>query len=370
MLSGLDSTTNQFLLKANWTKDRYNTARPNPQLGDAVVVPVTGSGNLTGVTVVTDGKSIKFNHPTIQPDKAYMSATDTGNVVINEGPWPTGNGTPLHYANEGLKLQQSSPINIEGMQFNIDTFLHAEHLQKLLRLKNSFGSRYVDTLQYMGIYVNDMEIQRPVLVNMTSKPVQFSEILQTAFTPSSENGVGNIYGHGIGGVQTDSFVFATPEYGYLITLAVLRPVPLYMQQLPEYMKVRKVDEIYDPLFEYEGDEPISNYEIYNTSTVLDMDPETGQPLPDGGTFGYEARYNRYKTTPNMITGRMAYAPTLTKWHGGRDFSERPYLNSSFIQCNPTNRFYSNKNDTGKQGYFFNNLKVLRQVKKNSGTGIY
>ena len=58
--SGPDTTTSTALLRGDWERDYFNTARPWPQKGLAVTVPVNGAGS-GSLSVVSDGQAMSFN---------------------------------------------------------------------------------------------------------------------------------------------------------------------------------------------------------------------------------------------------------------------------------------------------------------------
>lgn len=59
-------------------------------------------------------------------------------------------------------------------------------------------------------------------------------------------------------------------------------------------------------------------------------------------FGYVPRYDEYRHHYGYVSGTFR-GGTEQDWHMARDFSTPPVLNSSFVECTPTDRIYADKN---------------------------
>lgn len=71
-----------------------------------------------------------------------------------------------------------------------------------------------------------------------------------------------------------------------------------------------------------SEQPVYNYEL----AVLNDDH-------DKDVFGFQGIFNYLRTEQDKFCG--SFRDNLAFWHLGRQFSERPNLNSDFITCNPS-----------------------------------
>ena len=86
------------------------------------------------------------------------------------------------------------------------------------------------------------------------------------------------------------------------------------------MKHTKFDFAF-PEFAQLGEQPVWTRELFARDDI-----------PGDEIFGYQQRYCEYKYIPSLVTGDMR--DTLSYWHCGRIFDDKPGLNNSFVEMRP------------------------------------
>lgn len=83
-------------------------------------------------------------------------------------------------------------------------------------------------------------------------------------------------------------------------------------------------DFYWPVFAHLGEQAVLSKEIFADGSSNDDD-----------VFGYQERYAEYRYYPNMITSKMRSTDpqSLDVWHLAQKFTNRPVLNSQFIEEN-------------------------------------
>lgn len=344
--SGLDSTTNTALQRCDWARDYFTTARPWPQKGPAVSVPVNltaaGQPTITAATTITgDGTCPSFNTDSYIPPRAervgvLYKAQDSENVGIFSANDPAAsNGlswkNPALSAMTNISFQSGNP---ELGSVDINQLREAFALQRFEEHRALYGSRYVEYLRYLGVRSSDARLQRPEYLGGSRQTIQFSEVLQTA--PGGEDPVGALKGHGIGAMRTNRYRRFFEEHGYVLTIMMVRPISVYMQGLSRMWNRRVKEDYYQRELQHIGQQEVLTKELYAGN-------EQG-PTADDTVFGYQNRYDEYRWHESYVSGE--FRNILNSWHMARDFANEPTLNADFINAVPTTRiFAAQENDT-------------------------
>lgn len=314
--SGADVTTSTALLNVCWKRDYFTKARPEPQLGPDVTIPLFGSA-----PVVSDGNPIQVHTDTetgIMGTSAVAQpwfCRQAGNwtAALKNGFYGDANGE-----NTGLEADLSSVAAVD-----IRDLREASAWQRFLEFNNNWGARYWEQIRArFGVPVQDYRLQMPEFLGSGSAKFQFSEVLQTA---EGSDPVGELRGHGISIVGSNRYRRRIPEHGWVFVFMVVRPKTQYMQGLHRsWSRETKFDYLL-PEFEAIGDQAVAKKEVY-----------AGAAAPDS-VFGYTPRYEEYRTIPSTVSGD--FRDTLKYWHMARDFASEPSLNATFVGCNPTTRVF-------------------------------
>ena len=355
--SGPDSTTSTTLQRAAWQKDYFTTARPWPQKGPAVTIPVdmgsagmptlTFSGNLVDrsvsgpFTVVPNGiqgqdATLVSQYGTPKWSTASRDVDITGLTGLN-----VNNG-----AISGTIDYKPGQAGIGSI--DVSALREAMSYQRFEEHRSLFGSRYEDYLRYLGVRPQDARLQMPEYLGGTSQTIQFSEVLQTG-----GDQVGQLYGHGISAMRSRRVRRFIPEHGYLMSLLYVRPIPVYAQGVDRlWTRETKLD-YWQREMEHIGQQEVYNREIYADGTAADAE-----------IFGFQNRYDEYRRGVNSIAGE--FRTTQDYWHMARIFANRPTLNGDFVFSNPTDRIFQASESLSDQLYVMaqNNVVARRLVSRN------
>lgn len=356
--SGEDTTTTLELQRGSWGKDYFTTARPWPQKGPAITVPIKGIDGDLGV--VPDG-AFRFSSGATEtamnsiPSGALLSfkgVSDTSDIhaatYVRLSDSFNNTAFPLSYSS-GLKL------NVGGngeVGLDINDLFESMAMQRMATRRSLFGSRYEDLLHYWGLRAQDFRLQEPELVSVGRGRLQFSEVLQT--TPDASGaGVGAMAGHGVGATQSGRFRYYCHEHGYLMTFMIVRPQAVYTQGIERLWSRQTRWDFWNPEMQHIGQQEVLSKEIYADGTDADNE-----------VFGYQNRFDEYRRGKNHVSGE--FRTTQDYWNMARVFENRPSLNSEFITCNPTDRVFQLSESLSDQLYCMinNDLRAKRLISRN------
>ncbi len=330
--SGLDTTTNTTLQNVCWEKDPFTLARPTPQQGDEVYLPL---GDSAPVSRTSFGTWTAIHAMTGEP----LAEGDTLSVGQNGVLRKAGTSTPAGFQPTGLTadLSQATATPITLVQ-------EAFALQRMKQARNKYGERYEDYLRYLGIKPSDARLQKPEYLGGGKQTIQFSEVLGT-----SADALGALGGHGIAAMRSNAYQFFFEEHSLVCSFMFVRPKTMYSQGLDKLWLKRTKDDYWQKELENIGQDKIVNQQLM---AFCDK--------PDG-TFGYTDRYYEYKRACSTYSGE--FASVYKDAHMGREFNDLPALNASFVSCNPTDRIYLDKTSDQIIVMVYHNLRARRMVSK-------
>lgn len=319
--SGPDTTTATDLLRCDWERDYFTTARPWPQKGPDVSVPVnlTAAGDptieLTGQPALSSsGVSwIQMGDP--------ASRNAWSSPVSNE---PANAGLTVNRGTLAINFQSGNP---ELGSVNINSLREAFALQRFAEHRAMYGSRYVEYLRYLGIKASDARLQRPEYLGGGKQTIQFSEVLQTA---EGTDPVGTLRGHGIAAMRSNRYRRFFEEHGFVLSIMLVRPKAIYMQGIPRSWLRRVREDFFQTELQHIGQQEVYTKELYGAAPDGD----------DGGlkVFGYQNRYDEYRGHESYVCGE--FRDILDYWHLARSFSNEPVLNADFISATPSERIFA------------------------------
>lgn len=347
---GPDPLAYYSLLRRNKRKDMYTSARPWPQKGDNIVMPlgerapVVGDGTALGLMGKNSGNNlidIGLVRTTSQPYYQAVSGAvgkAIGDAVSSSA--STGNGTGI--ANNGTVVGVTTDKTKSGIyadlsgatSASINDLRTAFQLQKFLEASARGGTRYTELLYTMfGVVNPDARLQRPELLGTFSIPVVVNSVPQSSATQSGSSPQGNLAAFATAVGRKHCFDKSFTEFGVVLGLVSIRSDLTYQQGLARMWSRRTRWDFYWPMFAHLGEQAILNQEIYYQGReVVDTDNVRIDKKP----FGYCERWAEYKFSPSKITGQMrsTYSQPLDYWHLAQKFDALPTLNSAFIQENP------------------------------------
>lgn len=342
-----------------WEKDYFTSALPWLQRGPEVTVPVQGAGGSMDVVyerqasarqLWKDSSGRDFENGTaydsvysvLDPerlDEAVLIATGAGGAANNRSPELDPNGT--------LK------VNVNEMGININDLRTSNALQRWFERNARGGSRYIEQiLSHFGVRSSDARLQRPQFLGGGRMPISVSEVLQTSSTDETSPQA-NMAGHGISAGINNGFKHYFEEHGYIIGIMSIIPRSGYQQGVPrDFTKFDNMD-FYFPEFAHLSEQEIKNQELFVTN----------DNSYNEGTFGYTPRYAEYKYHQSEAHGD--FRGNLSFWHLNRIFEDQPNLNTTFVECNPSNRVFATSETADDKFWvqMYQDVRALRLMPK-------
>lgn len=326
------------ILLRNWQKDYFTSALPWQQRGTAPALPLSGTTNADFTNAVAGTSSnyavaLKTTGPSLMTDSA-----GAGNSVL-------------------LAALNLNEIDFaDATTFDVADLRLAFQIQKWMERNARAGVRYTEFLKaHFGVSPRDDRLQRPEYIGGSKSPVIISEVLQTS--ESNTTAQGTLAGHGITASSSYCGKYRATEYGLIIGLMSVMPVPAYQQGINrQWLRQTKYD-FYFPEFANLSEQAIEQVELY--ATAVEAENKT--------IFGYQGRYDEMRVKHAIVCGEMR--STYDYWHLGRQFAAAPLLNDSFIQCVPRKDIFAAPSEPGLIVSFGNKIKAYRPLPLSAEPGL-
>lgn len=334
-----------FLKRRAWEKDYFTSALPWVQRGPEVTVPVNGGGEIP-VEMKEDFAAQKI---TTFPDRSPIS----GSEILYSSPSVLSYGQLGSIKGQALIEPDNFVVNTDQMGVNINDLRTSSALQRWFERNARSGSRYIEQiLSHFGVRSSDARLQRPQFLGGGRTPIAVSEVLQTSAT-DSVSPQANMAGHGISAGVNHGFTRYFEEHGYIMGIMSIMPRTGYQQGVPkDFRKFDNMD-FYFPEFAHLGEQEIKNEELYLNSSEAD----------NNGTFGYTPRYAEYKYSLNEAHGD--FRGNMAFWHLNRIFTSKPNLNTTFVECTPSDRVFATASSSVDKYWvqIYQDIKALRLMPK-------
>lgn len=404
-LSGVnvDDTDTFKLRRVAWRHDRFTSALPWPQRGDAVDIPISEQLYLNNPRLSTtstastqylaaDGVSQKLGLYDILPLAGFVGSVNragSSQVTLLDGAVPSSSSEtlPTKQTTVGFDIQNAQGNNltsfldtrsafarsvkltddvtlfgdVEYGAVSINALRQAFALQRYFEMSAVTGERYPERLlAEFGIKSDDARIQWPEYIGGTTFPLTISETFQSSETTSTSP-QGNPSGNGFVAGNWH-FNYRAHEEGFLYVLMYMRPRTSYMNGIPrEFLKFDPFD-FYKPLLAHLGEQQVWSNELFAESDNVVNGVQNG--------FGYQPCYEEYRHYQDEVVGDFT-RDGMMQWHLARVFDTMPALNSSFIECKPSNRIFADSDEEEPGVYYrrwnhfigqiFFKIKALRPV---------
>lgn len=320
---GADATTSLDLLFRGWEKDYFTSSRPWTQKGPEVSIPLTGNAPVKGIGVA-DGVSF-----TVGSTPSVRQSGDTVAAAMGPSYRAFDSNSYIKGATASAGSFPDIFADLSGVSAaDINSLRLAFALQRYEEARARYGSRYTEYLAYLGVRSSDARLQRPEYLGGGKAPVQFSEVLQTSPNDpgTDQDGIGNLFGHGIGAVRSNRYRRFFEEHGYVLSFFSVMPKTMYVQGVKRTWNRRTKEDFWQRELEHIGQQEVLNKEVY------------WKHATPGGVFGYQDRYDEYRREENTVAGEMR--STFAYWHLARIFASDPALNASFVRSNPSKRVFA------------------------------
>lgn len=312
---GPDDPADYPLRRRRKQRDRFTSARPWPQKGPDVDIPLGDSA-----PVVSDGSQFGVY---VDGNGSLMSGVSGGNSIVRaSGTWPTSGVAswgPQGTASTGLEadLSSASAATVQALRSAIAT----QHLFEAFSRAGS--ARYVELNHTVwGVRGSDARLQRPEYIGGATARLYVNPVAHTAsFTVTK---TGDLGAFGVAAGQGRQFTYSAEEHCVVVATASIRTPYLYSQGISKELMRHDRFSYAWPQFQNVGEQPILKRELFWDGSATDQE-----------VFGYEPRYQEYRERYNQVSGLMRHgAGNLDYWHLGQEFAAHPELNSTFLDENP------------------------------------
>lgn len=313
----------------NWEKDYFTSCLPWAQRGEAVKLPITGNGSISGSTLPVSVNSARVQGSLVAAGLETDALSTSYNSLRFAGSNPSGTAVTL----EGTATISSGSITFTGLEVGtINDFRACLRLQQWLENNARCGSRYIEQLlSHFGVVSSDARLQRPELLGGGKIPLIFTDVPQTSYgdgtSPNGDaNVLGDLAGKGTLYGKTGGFKKYFEEHGILLGICCILPRTSYQDFLPRVWTALDKTDWYFPEFAHLGEQAVLRKEVYFNPNDVYLVGDDGP----NGVFGYQGRFTELRYIPSSVHGELK--SSLQAWHFGRVFDRTQHLNSDFVKA--------------------------------------
>lgn len=309
-------------LWVNKFHDRFTSALPSPQKGDAALIPMSGNAKVyLGQNIgdkSTDTIYLRNYKNSIEGDAVAQAYNLDGTAILKGAQNKTGDSLSISnslYAD--LSNVQAATINNLRQAFAVQQFMEAD---------SRGGTRYREVIRnHFGVDIDDKTVQIPEYLGGQRYMINVNQVVQTSAT-DSKSPQGNAAAISVTPFMENSFTKSFQEHGYVIGVCCIRNDNTYQQGIEKLWSRTEKFDFYWPEFAHLGEQAILNKEIYAQATE-----------DDEKAFGYQEAYSEYRMTANRVCGafRSNATQSLDAWHYADNYSKLPTLSQEWLATDKT-----------------------------------
>lgn len=297
---GPDSMAGQLIMRRiNKFKDYFTTARPSPQKGPAIELPLGETA-----PVVSDGATLRFKNASSPSGYDVYSKDNAGVAYL---PFNTlASLEPTQYGNQGLETDLSAAIGA-----TVNEWREAVVIQQAYELDMRGGTRYIEMIfNHYGVVNPDFRLQRPEFLGYQRSMVNIHPVVQSSESATTPQG--NLAGFGTVSSAGNGFTKSFTEFGYVFGLVAVRADLSYQENVDRHWSRQTRFDYYYPQFANLGEQAILKQEL-QVAAVQATNLEVA---------GYQERWAEYRFKTSKITGlfRSSVTGTLDSWHLAQELS--------------------------------------------------
>ncbi|WGL30935.1 major capsid protein [Dipodfec virus UOA04_Rod_558] len=193
-----------------------------------------------------------------------------------------------------------------------------QSFDKFLRRNELSGTRAAQRI-FSRFGLKSEDFRSNYAQQIAAKVIDFNVADVTSTSPNSDPslGLGTYSGQSVSSGDF-SFDCECSDFGQLITFAYIDVNSQYINSVsPEVLRQTALD-FYQPDFDGVGFQPICYAQLYNNNSKPISSPSDSDALnPLEAVFGFQPRYEEYRTAYSRVTGDFVHLDSMDSWHFGR-----------------------------------------------------
>lgn len=382
----LSFSTHGGFLYRDYADDRFTSAMPSPQRGDAASIDATGllhgylgylnskgdisySGHDLGPLIYegfegntgADGAKFPFFKKEYYGDDTdwldrdwylqhrKLALTET---AISYDPIAHVEDHPfVSSGNRTIYFQSAARLYLNDIR---QLAINQTELEKMAKTDGSYREF---GLTFFGQSSKIAVDYRPLFIGGTWQPIVFTEVVQTSAS-SNDSALGSYAGHGISSNSANLGTCQCDDYGWIMILASIVPDTLYSQGIDkQFTRLYQVEEILPERTKL-GAQPILNKELYFDGTPQDDD-----------LFAYQDMADEFRYMSSKVRGKLANPSnnSFFPYTQSRHFTQRPTYSQSFatLRDNVRMDFLTAHSEVPFTADFALNIRSVRPIPYNA-----
>lgn len=307
--------------RVNWGKDRFTKALLETEADPQISLPVGADGIMR----------FKGSGPTSQGTFALQAVTATAPFSASVSARYNGSTRGDFPDSDSGMIYSSGLAGVDLSDFKLASAIWNFQINQ-----NRYGRDIKAYFKKYGLKNMDLRLDRSEVIGGFAESIRVSDIIAT-----SSDDLGKQGGHALGLMKPKNFKHYAPEHGLIMTMAYIRPKATYYGGADRFYHKRDMLDFYQAEFANIGYQPIFTTEIGSTANGTKGIPQNEDDMT---IFGYEPRYEEYRSISSQVSGNLAPNGNMSTWANPRVFASEPHLNNEFLECNPNTNIWAFPNE--------------------------